>query len=121
MLSVLQNGTKPARADLNIIDSLSKDYNLANPVINVVIDFVLTMNNNVFSKYSAEKIAASLSRENVETAVDAMEYLRNNYTKDKKKGVKKSEVKVEEAPTSNKQVEESSIDDDELMNFFEDR
>ncbi len=121
VLSVLQNGTKPARADLNIIDSLSKDYNLANPVINVVIDFVLTMNNNVFSKYSVEKIAASLSRENIETAVDAMEYLRNNYTKDKKKGVKKSEPKVEEAPTNNKQVEESSIDDDELMNFFEDR
>ena len=105
---------------MNIIDNLSKDYNLANPVINVVIDFVLTMNNNVFSKYSAEKIAASLSRENVETAVDAMEYLRQNYTKDKKKVVKSSSKKVEQAPI-NVEIESSKEDDEELMSFFEGR
>ena len=78
------------------------------------------MNNNVLSKYSAEKIAASLSRENIETAVDAMEYLRQNYTKDKKKQVKKSSIKVEQSPTSN-QIEESTNVDDDLMNFFEGR
>lgn len=119
VLSVLQNGTKPARADLNIIDNLSKDYNLANPVINVVIDFVLTMNNNVFSRYSAEKIAASLSRENVETAVDAMEYLRNNYTKDKKKTAQKTKTirTTNENINKSENVSEEEVDDN-IWEYF---
>ena len=79
------------------------------------------MNNNVLSKYSTEKIAASLSRENVETAVDAMEYLRNNYTKDKKKQTKKSSSNKVEQALSVSQAEESVSDDDDIMSFFEDR
>lgn len=127
VLSVLQNGTKPARADLNIINILSKDYNLPNPVINVAIDFILTMNNNVLSTYSAEKIGASLSRENIETAVDAMEYLRNNYVKENKKSGKKSykpstkkveEVKEEIETPSEEQSEEYF---ENLLKKFEDR
>ena len=121
VLSALQNGTKPAKADLNIIDMLSKDYNLPNPVINVLIDFVLQMNNNVLSKYSAEKIAASLSREKIETAIDAMEYLRENYVKENKKGKRKS-PKVEEIPQEESiSSSEDNIEDDELLDFFKDR
>ena len=121
VLSVLQNGTKPARADLNIINSLSKDYNLPNPVINVAIDFILTMNNNVLSTYNAEKIAASLSREKIETAVDAMEYLRSNYVKENKKSNKKSSYQKETQEPAKQNVEASEEDDKELLEFFRDR
>ena len=123
VLRVLQNGTKPAKADLNILYSLSQDYNLPNPVINVVIDFVLTMNNNVLSTYSAEKVAASLSREGVQTAVDAMEYLKNNYVKENKaKANKKSTTKV--VSEKSEEVNNNDISDEEfeeLMKKFEDR
>lgn len=123
VLRVLQNGTKPAKADLNILYSLSQDYNLPNPVINVVIDFVLTMNNNVLSTYSAEKVAASLSREGVQTAVDAMEYLKNNYVKENKtKANKKSTTKV--VSEKSEEVDNNDISDEEfeeLMKKFEDR
>lgn len=123
VLRVLQNGTKPAKADLNILYSLSQDYNLPNPVINVVIDFVLTMNNNVLSTYSAEKVAASLSREGVQTAVDAMEYLKNNYVKENKtKANKKSITKV--VSEKSEEVNNNDISDEEfeeLMKKFEDR
>ena len=119
VLIALQNGTKPAKADLNIIDTLSKDYHLPNPVINVAIDFILTMNNNVLSSYSAEKIAASLSRENIETAIDAMEYLNNNYVKGNKN--KKRDNK-QLAETKNIETQENKEEDDEeLMEFFKDR
>ena len=121
VLSALQNGTKPALADLNIIDILSKDYNLPNPVINVLIDFVLQMNNNVLSRYSAEKIAASLSREKIETAIDAMEYLRENYVKENKKSRRKS-TKVEEPSSQEEKSDETLNEDDEdLLEFFKDR
>ena len=119
VLIALQNGTKPAKADLNIIDTLSKDYHLPNPVINVAIDFILTMNNNVLSSYSAEKIAASLSRENIETAIDAMEYLNNNYVKGNK-NKKRDNKQIVEAKNIESQ-ENKEEDDEELMEFFKDR
>ena len=105
VLSILQNGTKPASADLNILRVLADDYKLSNAVINVIIDFVLQMNNNVLSRYSVEKIASSLVRENIVTAIDAMNYLNNNYTGgSKSKGSKvKTESrkeKIEEQTTS---------------------
>lgn len=117
VLRILQNGTKPAKADLNILNVLSKDYGLSNPVINVAIDFILTMNNNVLSTYSAEKIAASLSRENIETAIDAMEYLNNNYVKGSKKKTNKSNKPAKAVEETNNTEE----DDEELMEFFKDR
>ena len=119
VLIALQNGTKPAKADLNIIDTLSKDYHLPNPVINVAIDFILTMNNNVLSSYSAEKIAASLSRENIETAIDAMEYLNNNYVKGNKNKKRDNKQLVEAKNIETQENKEE--DDEELMEFFKDR
>ncbi len=119
VLTALQNGTKPAMADLNIVRSLSEDYHLPNGVINVLIDFVLTMNNNVLSKYSVEKLASSLSREGIETAVDAMQYLNNNYASSNKKTIKsKSENKK---INNNKQKEEQSdiLSEEEMAELLE--
>ncbi len=127
VLSILQNGTKPAQADLNIIYSLAEDYKLTNGVINVVIDFVLQMNNNVLSKYSVEKIASSISRENIETAVDAMEYLNKYYTGGGRKGEEsKKRVKPTQKPTieEKKEEERGNLSEEELnslINFFEDK
>ena len=75
-LAYLQDGTKPAMADIRLINDLSKNYHLPNPVINAVVDYVLAKADNVLSRAYAEKVAASLVRENARTAVDAMNYLR---------------------------------------------
>lgn len=127
VLSMLQNGTKPAKADLNIIYSLAEDYKLPNPVINVVIDFVLQMNNNVLSKYSVEKIASSISRENVETAIDAMNYLNNSYIGNaRNKNETKSNKKYnnqEPKNSMNVNIEEENLSEEEidaLLDTFKD-
>ena len=75
-LQYLQQGTKPARSDLAIVDSLSKDYGFGNGIINVIVEYVLYKNNNILSKNYCEKIASSLAREGVVTTVDAMNYLK---------------------------------------------
>lgn len=80
-LSILQGGSMPASADLKIIEFLSKNFQLNNGVINAIIDFVLTSNNNVLSRAYAEKVAASVARSNIETTVDAMNYFRNSFKK----------------------------------------
>lgn len=123
VLSVLQNGTKPAKADLNIIYSLAEDYKLNNAVINVIIDFVLQMNNNVLSKYSVEKIASSISREGIETAIDAMEYLNTSYAganrkadKGEKKYTKNSKKEIIE---EQKEQESDNLSDEEIDALFD--
>lgn len=123
VLSYLQNGTKVAQADLNILYSLASDYKLTNAVINVIIDFVLEMNNNVLSKYSVEKIASSISREDIVTAIDAMNYLQTYYTK--KKTYKKSAPvkKVEDKPVEENEETNafSEEEQEEILNMFKDR
>ncbi len=115
LLKDRQNGAKPAKSDIAIVNSLSKEYGLPNSIINVVIDYVLNKNDNVLSKNYAEKIAASLTREGVKTAVDAMNYLKKlcvKNTSKKKVSTTKKEVEVEES--------EISLDEmNELLNDLE--
>ena len=104
-LAYLQDGTKPAAADIRLINDLSKNYHLPNPVINAVVDYVLTKADNVLSRAYAEKVAASLVRENARTAVDAMNYLRKI---DKKVRGRKPIKKV--VPVSSKKKDGSDGD-----------
>lgn len=114
-LQYLQQGTKPARSDIAIVNSLSKDYGFGNGIINVIVEYVLYKNSNVLSKNYAEKIASSLAREGVSTTVDAMNYLKKlcvKNTSKKKVATTKKEVEVEES--------EISLDEmNELLNDLE--
>jgi len=113
-LQYLQQGTKPARSDIAIVDSLSKDYGFNNGIINVIVEYVLYKNSNVLSKNYAEKIAASLAREGVSTTVDAMNYLKKLTVKSQSKK-KVSHVKNEE-----NDISEISLDEmNDLLNELE--
>ena len=113
-LQYLQQGTKPARSDLAIVDALSKNYGFGNGIINVIVEYVLYKNNNILSKNYAEKIAASLAREGVTTTVDAMNYLKKLSVKNSSKKKVIAE-KVEESDDS-----EISLDEmNDLLNELE--
>ena len=111
----MQQGTKPARSDIAIVNSLSKDYGFGNGIINVIVEYVLYKNSNVLSKNYAEKIASSLAREGVSTTVDAMNYLKKlcvKNTSKKKDTPSKKEVETVES--------EISLDEmNELLNDLE--
>ena len=117
ILSLLQGGTKVAPSDLKIIDTLSKDYHLPNGVINVLIDFVLNMNNGVLSRSYAEKIAASFNRKEIETTIDAMNYCNTYLQKGSKKKKCDDEV-VEAKPNEHKK---KKINDDDWDSLFDDK
>lgn len=119
-LTILQNNTKPGLPDLALINILSKDFALPNPVINALIDYVLTINNNVLSKAYCEKVAGALARENVQTGVDAMEYLNRVYKStlqntNKKKVIYNKPVIEEVKVEANNNKEEDDISWDELL------
>ena len=118
-LSILQNGTKPAASDLRLVDDISKNFNLPNCVINALIDYTLSMNNNILSRSYCEKIAASLAREGVKTTIDAMNFLRKTGRKStkgsaKNKSYEKGLEEVEEKkPIETK--EEENISWEEIL------
>ena len=113
-LQYLQQGTKLARSDIAIVDSLSKDYGFNNGIINVIVEYVLYKNSNVLSKNYAEKIAASLAREGISTTIDAMNYLKKLTVKSQSKK-KVSHVKNEE-----NDISEISLDEmNDLLNELE--
>ena len=112
-LAYLQDGTKPAAADIRLINDLSKNYHLPNPVINAIVDYVLTKTDNVLSRAYAEKVAASLVRENARTAVDAMNYLRKIDKKTRGKKPNKTIVlPVEDNKPGNKTEKDTDWESD---------
>lgn len=103
-LSILQNGSIPASADLKLINDLSIKFRLANSVINAIIDYVLTTNDNILSRSLAEKIAGSLARENIQTTIDAMDYLKRTTSRGrKKKAQSEYQTNKEEIKEENKE------------------
>lgn len=74
-LRLLQSGVEVALSDLRLIDDISKKYSLKNGVINALIDYVLTTNEKVLSRYLCDKLASSMASEKIGTAFDAMQYL----------------------------------------------
>ncbi len=73
-LSSFQKGNKPAPSDMSLIEELTLDMGLNSEVTNALLFYVLSLKNNALPKAYTEKIAASLVREGIETAIDAMNY-----------------------------------------------
>ena len=119
-LSILQNGTVPALSDLKIVNDLSKKFQLANAVINALVDYVLTTNENILSRPLIEKIAASLAREGVTTAIDAMNYLKKTRRKGKKKDSTGTTVReTTQDSGDNETIEEPTLSRKELLEQLE--
>ena len=91
-LQVLQNGTRVSTPDLKLLEDIALKFNLSNGAINALVDYILSTNNNILSKGLMEKIAGSLVREGITTALDAMNYLKAINEKGKQK--KNSPVKI---------------------------
>lgn len=114
-LSALQNGTRPASSDLRLIDDISKNFGLSSSVINALIDFTLTVNNNILSRSYMEKVAASLAREGVTTTIDAMNYLKKSSKKPAKRSNNTSKAnyrkEVEQEEPSAKKDNNDELED----------
>ena len=79
------NGAKPSARDLNLLEDLLTDFKLNPGVVNVLIDYVLKINNKKLTRNYVEAIASQWKRLNVETVEEAMKAAEKEYKKDKKK------------------------------------
>lgn len=115
--------TEPTNRDKKLIESLMLEQKLNPGVVNVLIDYVLKVNNKKLNKDYIETIVGQWKRLKVETVVDAMEVCKKEHKKFKK-AVLKKEYNVDSKKTVNnleelplwfdKKIEKQENDLDEL-------
>lgn len=81
----------PTSSDLSLISYLLIELNLKPGVVNVLVDYVLKINNNKLTKSFVETIASQWSKSGIETVEDAMKIAEEEYKK--KKNIKKVKAK----------------------------
>ncbi len=119
-LSHLQNGGVPSKADIKIVQYLNKEMGLNAQTINALLSYLASKHDGVISRALAEKIASSLLRANIETALDACDYLKEQ-DESKKKGEKKEKESVspsKKEPSILEEKKEEDISEEEAWDIL---
>lgn len=107
------NGIKPTKNEYSILEYLLIDMNLKPGVVNVLLDYVLKINNNKLIKGFIEVIAEQYSRLKIETVEDAMNLAEKEYKKSKK--IKEKTKVIEQKPEwFNKKIQNEKATKEEL-------
>lgn len=80
-LRIKQGNMEPSPQDIKLVEDLSLMSKLNPGVINVLLDYVMLNKQNTLPYNYVMKIASSLARENIKTAIEAMEYFTQYKTK----------------------------------------
>mgnify|MGYP004451212819 CR=1 FL=1 len=106
-------GATPEKSDLLLIENLMLDYELNPGVVNVLIDYVLRINNNKLTRNFVLKIASQWKRSNIKTASEAMNICKKEIQTKKQTNVKK--IKSETKPEwFNKNIAETNASEDDI-------
>ena len=90
--------TEPTNRDKKLIENLMYEQKLNPGVVNVLIDYVLKVNNKKLNKDYIETIVGQWKRLKVETVTDAMEVCKKEHKKFKKTVFNKEEKVVKKEP-----------------------
>lgn len=111
----LKQDSKPTPKDLQIVEDLIINQKLNPGVVNVLIDYVLKINNNKLVKSFIEQIAVQWKRSNIKTVRDAIDIALVEYDQ---KNNKKQVKRVENVPDwINKDINDELLTDEELQAF----
>ena len=118
------NNAEPTARDKKIVENLMIDQKLSPGVVNVLIDYVLRINNKKLNKDYIETIAGQWKRLNIETVKEAMDLCRKEHKKTKKSGnfikKEKEEKNVKLPDWFDKDFEKDSENLDELAEVLKD-
>lgn len=76
-LKFKSNGNEPVSEDLKVIELLKNQYQLTDPMVNIIIDYVLIAYNNRFTRYDCIREIGEWKRAGVNTPEDAMKYVKS--------------------------------------------
>lgn len=108
----------PTSRDLKILEYLATEMNMPPAVINVLIDYVLKINDNKLTKVYIETIAGQWSRIGIKTATEAMNQAEKEYKKKPKKEIKKQTILPEWFNNNNKADIISAEEEEELKSLL---
>lgn len=109
-----------SKTESEILGFLALDLNLRPGVINVLLDYVLKINNNKLTKSFIETIALQWQRSNVETVEGAMELAEKEYKKRKQKLETKTSKRIIEKPEwFDKKIEKQNLNQEEEQELAE--
>ncbi len=113
---------KVVTRDLQIIESLLIDLKLTPGVVNVLLDYVLKINNKRLNKTYIETIASHWKRLGIETVEEAMNACIKEYKKINKNKETKIKIKEEKLPEwFNEKIEKQQVlesEEQELKNLL---
>ena len=112
----------PTATDLKIIAHLLLDLELKPGVVNVLLDYVLKINNNRLIKSYVDTIASQWSKSNIETVEDAMNFAEKEYKRmyKSRKNTNSSVKKKEEKPDwFNQEIVENTASIEEIKKLEE--
>lgn len=110
------HGTEPTKTDLKLLEYLAVDLDMKPGVINVLIDYVLRINDNKLTKAFIDTIAGQWKRKKIETVEEAMALAEKEY-KSRKKGLSSKNKKVissKKPEWFNQEVEMKKASEDEI-------
>lgn len=114
------NGVTPTNRDLRLLETLIVDHDLNPGVINVLIDYVLKVNNQKLSKDFIETIAGQWKRLNIKTVEEAMNIAETEHKKKKKYMSPSKPVKEEKLPVwFDQKLESEKATEDEIKEMEE--
>ena len=116
LLKAKYNGVEPTDRDKKLIENLLIDQKLNPGVVNVLISYVLKVNNEQLTKSYVETIAGQWKRLGIETVEEAMKITEKEHKKFKKvAGKKNTKVKEEKSLPAwfNKEQEIEEINKEE--------
>ena len=111
-------GVKPSKTDLSLLETLIIDYELSPGVVNVLIDYVLKINDNKLTKNFCLAIAAQWKRSNIKTVQEAMKLcIKENKNKKQTKASSKT-IKNEQKPKwYDEKIDEEIASEEDVKNL----
>lgn len=122
-LTFKYKGIRPSTRDLNLLEKLATEYDLPAGVINVLVDYVLRVNDGKLNKNYVETIALDWSKKDIKRVPEAMEIALKKHNKNIKP-IKEAKPKMEiKAPAwmyqENRSEEMTQDEIDDLESMFE--
>ena len=115
------NNNEPSSSELKVLESLMVDFNMNPGVVNVLVDYVLRINNNKLVKSFVDSIASQWVRSKVETVEQAMKLAEKEYKSRKNTDVKiNKKFNVSTVPDwFDKKINETNVSLEEQQSFME--
>ena len=109
----LNKGSDPTRRDLKLVEDLLIDYKLKPGVVNVLIDYMLSVNEKKLTRGLAETLAGEWQRQGIETVEEAMNLAEKEFKKRKRVTTSKEVKNMKTPDWFDKEISKNKVSDGE--------